>query len=119
MFQTILTIICILCMFLCYASLLKRNSHCTHTSFLKKLLQGHSRYGIGLLVFSLLHGIFSPKSDAMISGKVTWLLLLILLLSTLLRKYVSPKIFKKIHLSLSLLLGVFIGIHIVHALFFS
>ena len=119
MLYTFLTLISIALFLLCLTASQKKHSFFRNCPLLNQILAFHSVFGILFLLFSLAHGLLSSQSEAMISGKLAWMVLLFLILFTLARRKFSAQRFRKIHIFFSLLLCFLVGIHIVHALLIS
>ena len=70
-----------------------------------------------LLILSLIHGLLAEKTSASISGKMVWMILLLLIVFAYFRKKMPPSVWKTIHISFSVMLTIGIIAHITHAVF--
>ena len=75
--STAAVLLCILCL----AAPLKKTKAGQKIKGLRILLKPHVLYGWLLLVIGLMHGIMAGKNPGMISGKLVWMVLLVLLLA--------------------------------------
>lgn len=102
--MNIITIICLILFLLCVLIPLNKNI---------------SRYHVPLawilLIFSLIHGFTATKNGAMITGKIAWLILLIMIILTYAIKKKSPK-WRKFHTSFSIIFSVLVIIHIIYGI---
>ena len=79
--STAAVLLCILCL----AAPLKKTKAGQKIKGLRILLKPHVLYGWLLLVIGLMHGIMAGKNPGMISGKLVWMVLLVLLLAACLK----------------------------------
>ena len=79
--STAAVLLCILCL----AAPLKKTEAGQKIKGLRILLKPHVLYGWLLLVIGLMHGIMAGKNPGMISGKLVWMVLLVLLLAACLK----------------------------------
>ena len=77
----------------------------------------YSIYAWLLLILSLIHGLLAEKTSASISGKMVWMILLLLIVFAYFRKKMPPSVWKTIHISFSVMLTIGIIAHITHAVF--
>lgn len=81
-----------------------------------KWLNHHIIYAVLLIIVALIHGILAGKHPAMLSGKLSWLCLIIFVVISIPHHRFKHPTFKKIHRSLSIITCGLILIHIIHAL---
>lgn len=79
--STAAVLLCILCL----AAPLKKTKAGQKIKGLRILLKPHVLYGWLLLLIGLMHGIMAGKNPGMISGKLVWMVLLVLLLAACLK----------------------------------
>ena len=109
-----IVLILILLFLLCTLEPVKRLQFHSKFQCLKSVTKYHSVYAWLLLILSLVHG-FLAKTSASISGKIVWLILLLLIVFAYFRKKMPPSVWKTIHISCSVLLTIGIIAHITHA----
>lgn len=85
---------------------------------LRILLKPHVLYGWLLLVIGLMHGIMAGKNPGMISGKLVWMVLLVLLLAACLKSRMKKSVWMFLHRSLSVVFAAGIVFHIAYAVIF-
>ena len=85
---------------------------------LRILLKPHVLYGWLLLVIGLMHGIMAGKNPGMISGKLVWMVLLVLLLVACLKSRMKNSVWMFLHRSLSVVFAAGIVFHIAYAVIF-
>lgn len=109
----------IICLILCICCFL--NAFKTKTFFKKPFFQfisrHHTTFAWILCVITILHGIEKGKHQAMISGKIAWIILVFLILSSLLKKQLMPTIYIHIHRILSIIFFISLCIHIIYAIY--
>ena len=106
--STAAVLLCILCL----AAPLKKTKAGQKIKGLRILLKPHVLYGWLLLVIGLMHGIMAGKNPGMISGKLVWMVLLVLLLAACLKSRMF------LHRSLSVVFAAGIVFHIAYAVIF-
>ena len=79
---------------------------------LKKTKAGQKIKGL------LMHGIMAGKNPGMISGKLVWMVLLVLLLATCLKSRMKKSVWMFLHRSLSVVFAAGIVFHIAYAVIF-
>ena len=84
--EKILALASVLLLILCMLAPLKRTELAQKHPWIRHVTGFHTAYGIVLLVTGLAHGILAGSGPAMMTGKLAWMLLLILTLLTLVRK---------------------------------
>lgn len=97
---------------LCLSIFLKRVYLHKQCPFLKQVYRYHQVFAWGCLGLSLIHGIIANKTDAMMSGKVVWMIFLIFMILSYYQKRMSHMIWKKIHIFLSMIICIGIIYHI-------
>ena len=80
--------------------------------------EAHVLYGWLLLVIGLMHGIMAGKNPGMISGKLVWMVLLVLLLAACLKSRMKKSVWMFLHRSLSVVFAAGIVFHIAYAVIF-
>ena len=108
--STAAVLLCILCL----AAPLKKTKAGQKIKGLRILLKPHVLYGWLLLVIGLMHGIMAGKNPGMISGKLVWMVLLVLLLAACLKR----SVWMFLHRSLSVVFAAGIVFHIAYAVIF-
>lgn len=78
--------ILILLFLLCTLEPVKRLQLNPKFRFLKVITRYHSIYAWLLLILSLIHGLLAEKTSASISGKMVWMILLLLIVFAYFRK---------------------------------
>ena len=73
---------------------------------------------LALLVIGLMHGIMAGKNPGMISGKLVWMVLLVLLLAACLKSRMKKSVWMFLHRSLSVVFAAGIVFHIAYAVIF-
>ena len=109
--------ILILLFLLCTLEPVKRLQLNPKFRFLKFITKYHSIYAWLLLILSLIHGFLAEKTSASISGKIVWMILLLLIVFACFRKKMPSSVWKTIHISFSVMLTIGIIAHITHAVF--
>lgn len=108
--STAAVLLCILCL----AAPLKKTKAGQKIKGLRILLKPHVLYGWLLLVIGLMHG----KNPGMISGKLVWMVLLVLLLVACLKSRMKKSVWMFLHRSLSVVFAAGIVFHIAYAVIF-
>ena len=109
--------ILILLFLLCTLEPVKRLQLNPKFRFLKVITRYYSIYAWLLLILSLIHGLLEEKTSASISGKMVWMILLLLIVFAYFMKKMPPSVWKTIHISFSVMLTIGIIAHITHAVF--
>lgn len=112
--STAAVLLCILCL----AAPLKKTKAWQKIKGLRILLKPHVLYGWLLLVIGLMHGIMAGKNPGMISGKLVWMVLLVLLLAACLKSRMKKSVWMFLHRSLSVVFAAGIVFHIAYAVIF-
>lgn len=100
----------------CMLSKAKRTAFAQKHAWIHRLTSFHTAFAILLLITGLLHGILAGNGTAMITGKIAWMLLLILALLAPLKQKTGKHLWLRIHNLLALSACLFIVIHIFQAL---
>lgn len=112
--STAAVLLCILCL----AAPMKKIKVGQKIKGLRTLLKPHVLYGWLLLVTGLMHGIMAGKNPGMLSGKVVWVVLVILLFCACLKKRMSKSVWIFLHRCLSLVFAAGILFPIAYAVIF-
>lgn len=105
-------------LFLCLlylAAPLKKTKAAQKIKWIRPLLKYHVCYGWLLLAVSLAHGILAGKQLGMISGKLIWMLLLLLILGAYLKRYLKKSVWLAVHRGLSVIFAAGVLFHIIYA----
>ena len=113
-----LALVSVLLLILCMLAPLKRTEPAQKHPWIRRVTGFHTAYGIVLLVTGLAHGILAGSSPAMMTGKLAWMLLLILTLLTPLKKKTGSALWRKIHITLAAAACILTVVHIVQAVVF-
>ncbi len=113
-----LAFISVLLLILCMLAPLKRTALAQKNPWIRTVAGFHAAYGIVLLITGLAHGVLSGGGPAMISGKLAWMMLLILTCLTIFRKKIKQTLWRKIHIVLAVSVCVLTAVHIIHAVIF-
>ena len=81
-----IVLILILLFLLCTLEPVKRLQFHPKFQFLKSITKYHSVYAWLLLILSLVHGFLAENTSASISGKIVWMILLLLIVFAYFRK---------------------------------
>jgi len=109
--STAAVLLCILCL----AAPLKKTKAGQKIKGLRILLKPPVLYG---RVIGLMHGIMAGKNPGMISGKLVWMVLLVLLLVACLKSRMKKSVWMFLHRSLSVVFAAGIVFHIAYAVIF-
>ena len=101
---------------LCMAMPLRKAKGMRGRKTVQALLRPHAWYALLLLITSLVHGIMAGKHPTMISGKLAWMVLLVVLLTSVFQKSMKSKNWRKLHQIVSILCAFLIVVHIVQAI---
>lgn len=113
--EKILALVSVLLLILCMLAPLKRTELAQKHPWIRHVTGFHTAYGIVLLVTGLAHGILAGSGPAMMTGKLAWMLLLILTLLTLVRKKTGQARWRKVHIVLAVAACVLTVVHIIQA----
>lgn len=116
--EKILALISVLLLVFCMLAPLKRTELAQKHPWIRHITGFHTVYGILLLVTGLAHGVLAGKGPAMITGKLAWMLLLILTLLTLLKRKTGQSLWRRIHITLAVTVCALTVFHIVQAVIF-
>lgn len=108
----------VILLILCMLAPLKKRIRRTEHPFLYQILSHHSGYAIAMLLLSLFHGILAGNKPGMLSGKIAWMLLLILIILAYPKQRTTHGIWRTIHLYAGMILCLLILFHIGYALLF-
>ncbi|MBC5787013.1 MULTISPECIES: hypothetical protein [Clostridiaceae] len=111
----LLSIISVLLLLVCMLAPVKKTAFAQKHPIVKSILKHHSIYGILLLIITLFHGILAGNQPGMISGKIAWMILLLLIIFSIPKNKMNSPIWKKIHVIISILLCLIVIFHIVIA----
>ncbi len=95
-----------------------RKTRCGKCRFFLAMIKPHTFYACLLAVTALVHGILSGKNPGMISGKIAWMVLLVLIITSFLKRKLSETAWIRLHRCLSIGLSICICFHIVYAIVF-
>lgn len=109
----IIALICCILLILCI--LLFWKNKFAGNKVLLKITSFHQIYAFLLLVLALIHGILAGNNPAMFSGKIAWMILLLIILFAYIIKQNKPR-WKKIHIALSIIFVGLVILHIIHAI---
>ena len=118
MFKHLLSLLCVILLLLCMSTVLRKTDIKEKCPFLKNVYKYHQYYAWLLIIFSLIHGIVAGQTQAMISGKIVWMILLILTLLAYMQKQISYKSWRFTHRVLSIIVCVGIVVHIIIAILY-
>lgn len=110
-----LAFISVLLLILCALAPIKRTELAKKHPWLPHITGFHTAYGIILLITGLAHGILAGSGPAMMSGKLAWILLLILTLLTPLKKKTKQVVWRRIHITLGVIVCALVVVHIIQA----
>lgn len=88
----IIALICCILLILCILLLWKNKF--AGNKVLLKITSFHQIYAFLLLVLALIHGILAGNNPAMFSGKIAWMILLLIILFAYIIKQNKPKLEK-------------------------
>lgn len=116
--EKILALISAALLIFCILAPLKRTNLAFKHPWVKRLTGFHTVYGVLLLITRLAHGILAGKGPAMMTGKLAWMVLLILTLLTPLRKKTGQTLWRRIHIALAVCACALTVVHIAQAVLF-
>ena len=114
--EKILALISVLLLILCMLAPLKRAELAQKHPWIRHVTGFHTVYGVILLATGLAHGILAGSGPAMMTGKLGWMLLLILTLLTPLKKKTKQVVWRRIHIALGAAVCVLMVVHIVQSI---
>lgn len=114
--EKITALISLLMLIGCMLAPLKRSSAAQRHPWIRRFVGFHTVYGITLLVTGLVHGILAGHGTAMMTGKLAWMLLLLLTLLSPLKKWMKQKNWRYVHLTLAVSSCALVLIHILQAI---
>ena len=106
----------VLLLIACMLAPLKKTAFAGKHPWVKRVVGCHALYGWLLLVAGLAHGILAGRQPGMATGKIAWMLLLVLLLLALLRNRLKASVWKLIHRGLSAAVCLAVAIHVISAM---
>lgn len=112
----ILALVSLLLLLLCMAAALKGKPGWQNSPVMKKIRGGHTLYAILLLAAGLIHGIAAGKEPGMITGKIAWMILLVLVILSLATQKRRRGKWKKIHIYLAIAVCLLVAVHVVYAI---
>lgn len=122
--EKLTALLSLLLLIACMLAPLKRTAWIRRHPGMKQVIGFHTAYGIILLFTGLIHGPFclevrSPgRGTAMMTGKLAWMLLLVLTLLSPLKKRMKQNTWRYLHLTLAAAGCILVAIHILQALIF-
>ena len=114
--EKILALISVLLLILCMLAPLKRAELAQKHPWIRHVTGFHAVYGGILLATGLAHGILAGSGPAMMTGKLGWMLLLILTLLTPLKKKTKQVVWRRIHIAPGAAVCVLMVVHIVQSI---
>ena len=116
--EQLLALVSLILFVLCMSAPLKRTRWLNTHPLWHRILGFHTLYGIVLLITGLSHGVLAGKGTAMMTGKLAWMVLLILTLSSPLRKKMRDTSWRKLHSGLAFAACLLTLIHVIQAIIF-
>lgn len=113
-----LSFVSALLLILCALAPMKRTELAQRHTWIRSVTGFHTAYGIILLITGLAHGILTGSGPGMITGKLAWMLLLVLTLLTLLKKRTKQTVWRRIHIALGAVTCILVVMHIIQAVIF-
>lgn len=101
---------------LCILAPLKKSAVAAKYKIIGIALKHHTFYAVLILPLALAHGILAGKAPGMISGKIVWMLILILIITSIAGRILTQKCWLILHRILSLASGILMVIHICAAI---
>ena len=114
--HTFFAVISVLCFLVCISAFIRSTYFLQHLPFLNLSRIQHVSLAILCCICAFLHGILATPSPASISGKLAWMLLLLLIVFAFPLQKKKSRLWKKIHRTLSVITFVLISVHILHAI---
>lgn len=118
MIEKLTALLSLLLLIACMLAPLKRTAWIRRHPGMKQVIGFHTAYGIILLFTGLIHGILAGRGAAMMTGKLAWMLLLVLTLLSPLKKRMKQNTWRYLHLTLAAAGCILVAIHILQALIF-
>jgi len=106
--ERLLAAVSVLLLIGCMIAPLKKTAFAQRNPWMKKIVGYHTLYGVVLLAAAFVQG--------MVTGKLAWMVLLILILLTLFRKKMKTRSWNRIHSGLAAVVCLLVVIHIVYAI---
>lgn len=119
MIEKITALLSLLMLTACMLAPLKRTAAAQRHPWIRRAVGFHTFYGITLLAAGLIHGILAGRGPAMMTGKLAWMLLLLLTILSPLKNKMKQNTWRRMHLTLAVLSCALVVIHILQALIFS
>ena len=112
-----MALVSLLLLLLCMGAARKNNKAGRKSPWLQKLLtgSGHGFCGIFLLLAGLAHGIAAGRRPGMISGKVAWMLLLVLVIFSLIARKRLSGPWRRLHRYLAIGACLLVAAHVICA----
>ena len=110
-----LAFISLLLLILCALAPLKRTGLTQKRPWNRHVTGFHTAYGIALLITGLIHGVLAGSAPGMMTGKLAWMLLLVLTFLTLVKKKIKLAVWRKVHIALGAAVCVLVVVHVVQA----
>lgn len=110
--EKLFALLSVLLLILCMLAPLRKSDPAQSRPLLKKLSSHHALFGILLLTVSLIHGILAGNAAGMITGKLVWMVLLLLVLLSVFLKKQKSLLWKRIHLVLAVIVCVLATVHV-------
>ena len=107
----LLSILSILLLLACMLVPIRKTTFSQRHPFILVVFKHHTLYGILLLIITLFHGILAGNQPGMITGKIAWMVLLLLIIFAIPKNKMKSSIWKKIHVIISVLLCLIIIYH--------
>jgi len=114
--ERLLAAVSVLLLIGCMIAPLKKTAFAQRNPWMKKIVGYHTLYGVVLLAAAFVHGILAGNKSGMVTGKLAWMVLLILILLTLFRKKMKTRSWNRIHSGLAAVVCLLVVIHIVYAI---
>ena len=110
--EKILALFSVLLLILCMLAPLRKSTLAQRHPLLRKIAGHHTLFGILLLIAALIHGILAGNTTGMISGKIAWMVLLILVLLSIFLKKRKSSFWNRVHTVLAMIVCVLVVIHV-------
>lgn len=114
--ERLLAAVSVLLLIGCMLAPLKKTAFAQRNPWVKKIVGFHTLYGLVLLAAAFVHGILAGNKPGMMTGKLAWMILLILILLTLFRNKMKTRSWNRIHSGLAAVVCFLVVIHIVYAI---
>lgn len=112
----ILGLMALLLLILCMGAGLEGKPGRQNSPVMKKIRGSHTLYAILLLAAGLIHGIAAGKEPGMLTGKIAWMVLLVLVILSLATQKRRSGKWKKIHRYLGIAVCLLVAVHVVYAI---